>query len=130
MGNYPWLRGGMSVVRMTIEEMEGEQMPEITIYSTAMCPYCVRAKMLLQRKGMNWEEKRIDQDHGLMNEMLQRSKRRTVPQIFIDDHHVGGYDDMAELDAMGNSTRCWASSPPPCPVSAAHTMDASEDAPT
>ena len=76
-------------------------MPEIVMYTTGMCPYCVRAKMLLQRKGMDWEEKRIDLDRGLMGEMLQRSNRRTVPQIFIDDYHVGGYDDLAELDAFG-----------------------------
>jgi glutaredoxin 3 len=105
-------------------------MPEIVIYSTAMCPYCVRAKMLLQRKGMRWDEKRIDLDHDLMREMLQRSNRRTVPQIFIDDHHVGGYDDMAELDAMGQLDPMLGLTPPAMPGDAAHTLDASEDAPT
>ena len=105
-------------------------MPDITIYSTAMCPYCVRAKMLLQRKGMNWEEKRIDQDYGLVNEMVRRSKRRTVPQIFIDDHHVGGYDDMAELDAMGQLDPMLGLAPAIIPGNNAHTLDASEDAPT
>jgi glutaredoxin 3 len=105
-------------------------MPDIVIYSTAMCPYCVRAKMLLQRKGMQWEEKRIDLDHGLMREMLQRSNRRTVPQIFIDEHHVGGYDDMAELDAMGQLDPMLGLVPPSMPGDSAHTLDASEDAPT
>ncbi len=105
-------------------------MPEIVIYTTAMCPYCVRAKMLLQRKGMHWEERRIDLDHGLMGEMLQRSNRRTVPQIFIDEHHVGGYDDMAELDAMGRLDPILGLVPPGMPGDAAHTLDASEDAPT
>jgi len=105
-------------------------MPDITIYSTAMCPYCVRAKMLLQRKGMHWDEKRIDLNHGLMSEMLQRSKRRTVPQIFIDDQHVGGYDDMAELDALGQLDPMLGLAPLGMPADAAHTMDASEDAPT
>ena len=105
-------------------------MPDITIYSTAMCPYCVRAKMLLQRKGMSWEEKRIDQDYSLVNEMLRRSKRRTVPQIFIDDHHVGGYDDMAELDAMGQLDPMLGLTPTVIPGATAHTLDASEDAPT
>lgn len=105
-------------------------MPDITIYSTAMCPYCVRAKMLLQRKGMIWEEKRIDQDHSLMSEMLQRSRRRTVPQIFIDEHHVGGYDDMAELDAMGQLDPMLGLVPAGMPPNAAHTLDSSEDAPT
>ena len=76
-------------------------MPTIEIYSTAMCPYCVRAKMLLQSKGMTWDEIRIDLDQSRMQEMLERSKRRSVPQIFIDDYHVGGYDDLAELNAFG-----------------------------
>ena len=105
-------------------------MPDIVIYSTAMCPYCVRAKMLLQRKGMRWEEKRIDLDHELADEMLKRSRRRTVPQIFIDDHHVGGYDDMAELDAMGQLDPLLGLAPPKVPGDAPHTVDASEDAPT
>lgn len=105
-------------------------MPDIIIYSTAMCPYCVRAKMLLQRKGMQWEEKRIDLDHGLMTEMLERSNRRTVPQIFIGDHHVGGYDDMAELDALGQLDPLLGRVPPKVPADAPHTYDASEDAPT
>ena len=105
-------------------------MPEIVIYSTAMCPYCVRAKMLLQQKGMRWEEKRIDLDRGLMGEMLQRSKRRTVPQIFIDDHHVGGYDDMAELDASGELDPMLGLIPAVMPTGARHALDASEDAPT
>ena len=105
-------------------------MPDITIYSTAMCPYCVRAKMLLQRKGMSWDEKRIDQDYSLMNEMLRRSKWRTVPQIFIDGHHVGGYDDMAELDAMGQLDPMLGLAPAVIPGINEHTIDASEDAPT
>ena len=105
-------------------------MPEIVIYSTAMCPYCVRAKMLLQRKGMQWEERRIDLDQALMTEMLERSNRRTVPQIFIGNTHVGGYDDMAELDAMGRLDPLLGLSPHAMPDDAAHTYDASEDAPT
>ena len=105
-------------------------MPEIVMYTTGICPYCVRAKMLLQRKGMHWEEKRIDIDHGLMGEMVHRSKRRTVPQIFIDDYHVGGYDDMAELDALGRLDPMLGLAPPRVPGDAAHTLDASEDAPT
>lgn len=76
-------------------------MPEVVIYSTKFCPYCVRAKSLLQRKGIRFKELRIDHDMALMQQMMERSKRRTVPQIFIDDYHVGGYDDMAELDAAG-----------------------------
>ena len=76
-------------------------MPDITIYSTAMCPYCVRAKMLLQHKGVTWEEKRIDLDHSLMTEMLELSQRRTVPQIFIEDDCIGGYDQLSQLDREG-----------------------------
>ena len=76
-------------------------MPNVVVYSTMVCPYCVRAKALLERKGISYEEKMIDSDRGLMREMLERSQRRTVPQIFIDDYHVGGYDDMAELDSLG-----------------------------
>ena len=105
-------------------------MPQIVMYTTGMCPYCVKAKMLLQRKGMRWEEKRIDLDHGLMHEMMQRSNRRTVPQIFIGDQHVGGYDDMAELDAMGRLDPLLGLAAPPVPGDARHTRDASEDAPT
>ena len=77
-------------------------MPKVVIYSTAICPYCVRAKALLQRKGVEYEEKMIEGDREAMREMLERSKRKTVPQIFIDDFHVGGYDDMAAMDAMGD----------------------------
>jgi glutaredoxin 3 len=71
------------------------------MYTTTICPYCIRAKNLLQQKGVQYEELNIELNHGLMHEMMQRSQRRTVPQIFIDDYHVGGYDDMAELDSYG-----------------------------
>ncbi len=76
-------------------------MPKVVVYSTSVCPYCVRAKMLLERKGIGYEEKLIDGDRELMREMLTLSKRKTVPQVFIDDYHVGGYDDMAALDSAG-----------------------------
>ncbi len=76
-------------------------MPNVVVYSTKFCPYCDRAKSLLQRKGVSYKELKIDQNMSLMQEMVEKSKRRTVPQIFIDDYHVGGYDDMAELDAAG-----------------------------
>jgi glutaredoxin 3 len=76
-------------------------MPRVVMYSTAICPYCVRAKRLLQRKGVDYEELRIDESRELMREMLERSRRRTVPQIFIGDFHVGGYDDLAALDMEG-----------------------------
>ena len=76
-------------------------MAKVEMYTTAICPYCVRAKHLLARKGVEWEEIRIDRDHDQMKIMMERSRRHTVPQIFIDDHHVGGFDDLAKLDAYG-----------------------------
>lgn len=76
-------------------------MPNVVVYSTTVCPYCVRAKALLKRKGVAFQEIMIDDDRALMREMMERSQRRTVPQIFIGDYHVGGYDDMAELDSLG-----------------------------
>lgn len=76
-------------------------MPHVVMYTTSVCPYCIRAKNLLQRKGVEYDEINIQFDPALMQECFSRSQRRTVPQIFIDDFHVGGYDDMAELDAMG-----------------------------
>jgi glutaredoxin 3 len=72
------------------------------MYSTGSCPYCVRAKQLLDRKGVTVTTVRIDEHPDRRDEMLQRSEgRRTVPQIFIDDFHVGGFDDMVELDMEG-----------------------------
>lgn len=77
-------------------------MPKIDIYSTAVCPYCVNAKMLLQNKGAEFEDIRVDSDPELWETMLKRSNgARTVPQIFIDDFHVGGFDDLAALNAEG-----------------------------
>ncbi|NCA69623.1 MAG: glutaredoxin 3 [Sphingobacteriia bacterium] len=76
-------------------------MPHVTIYATKVCPYCIRARHLLERKGIQYEEIRVDQDRERMTEMRRRSRRATVPQIFIDDLHIGGYDDMARLDERG-----------------------------
>lgn len=76
--------------------------PEITIYSTAVCPYCVAAKNLLKAKGLAWDEIRIDTDPAQRDVMLQKSGgRRTVPQIFINGTHVGGFDDLAAADRDG-----------------------------
>jgi len=71
------------------------------MYSSEPCPYCVRAKQLLDRKGVNFEEVRIDLHPERRVEMEQRSRRRTVPQIFVGDHHVGGCDDMYALERAG-----------------------------
>lgn len=77
-------------------------MAEIEIYSTAMCPYCVAAKNLLQARGLAWQEHRIDADPVARREMLQRAPgARTVPQIFINGTHVGGFEQLAAADRSG-----------------------------
>ena len=76
-------------------------MPKVIIYSKEICPYCVRAKALLGRKGVNFTEIKITDDKS-REEMMQKSGgRMTVPQIFIGDFHVGGYDDLRALDVSG-----------------------------
>ncbi|MDR0769964.1 MAG: glutaredoxin 3 [Burkholderiales bacterium] len=75
---------------------------EITMYSTAICPYCQRAEMLLKSKGVTEITKvRIDSAPEKRDEMITKTGRRTVPQIFIGDTHVGGFDDLAALDRAG-----------------------------
>ncbi|HEX5755898.1 MAG TPA: glutaredoxin 3 [Arenimonas sp.] len=76
-------------------------MPEILIYSTAICPYCVAAKNFLKSRGASWTEVRIDTDPVRRDEMLARARRTSVPQIFIGDRHVGGYDELVALDRAG-----------------------------
>ncbi len=76
-------------------------MSKIVMYTTRICPYCVAAKQLLARKGMVPEEIRIDEDPARREEMMMRAKRTSVPQIFIGDTHVGGFDDMVALDRAG-----------------------------
>lgn len=76
-------------------------MPTIVIYSSEPCPYCVRAKELLQRKGCTYQEIRIDLDPQAREKMMAITGRRTVPQIFIGDHHVGGCDDLYALEKAG-----------------------------
>jgi len=72
------------------------------MYSTAVCPYCVRAERLLKARGVDDIEKvRVDLDPLQREQMMARTGRRTVPQIFIGDRHVGGFDDLAELDLDG-----------------------------
>jgi glutaredoxin 3 len=72
------------------------------MYSTAVCPYCQRAEALLQARGVTAIEKiRIDLDAARRDEMIARTGRRTVPQIFIGERHVGGFDDLAALDRDG-----------------------------
>ena len=77
-------------------------MSKIEVYSTAVCPYCVAAKNLLKSRGLEWVEVRIDTDAAQRDAMLARSGgRRTVPQIFVNDQHVGGYDDLVAADRSG-----------------------------
>ena len=76
-------------------------MPTVQMYATAICPYCIRARQLLERKGVDYEEFRIDRDREQLQIMIQRSRRTTVPQIFIGDYHVGGYDDLSALEEAG-----------------------------
>ena len=76
-------------------------MSVVTIYSTAICPYCVAAKNYLTNKGLAFEEVRIDLDPAQRTRMLERAKRTSVPQIFVGDTHVGGYDDLVRLDRAG-----------------------------
>ena len=74
----------------------------VKIYSTAICPYCERAKMLLEKRNIKYTEFKIDEDVKLFEEMLVLSNgRRSVPQIFIDDQHIGGYDDLVDFDLEG-----------------------------
>lgn len=77
-------------------------MPKITIYTTPICPYCVRAKQLLKKKGAAFEEVDVFMDNKARKEMEEKSGgARTVPQIFIGDTHVGGSDDLYALESDG-----------------------------
>jgi len=75
---------------------------DVLMYTTAVCPYCTRAKQLLKARGVEQiEEVRVDLDPERRDEMMQKTQRRTVPQIFIGETHVGGCDDLYALDASG-----------------------------
>ncbi|MFM7284473.1 MAG: glutaredoxin 3 [Betaproteobacteria bacterium] len=77
-------------------------MAKVVMYSTAICPYCQRAEMLLKQRGvMTIEKIRIDLDPAQRDQMMAKTGRKTVPQIFIGDRHVGGFDDLAALDREG-----------------------------
>ena len=79
--------------------------PTVTVYVSDWCPYCQRARGLLTRKNVDFSEINVDDDAKLREEMIARSSRRTVPQIFIGDKHVGGCDDLFELDHSGELDR-------------------------
>ncbi|MHB1677982.1 MAG: glutaredoxin 3 [Sulfuriferula sp.] len=76
-------------------------MPEVVMYSTAVCPYCVMAERLLASKKVQVTKIRVDLDPDRRNEMIARTGRRTVPQIFIGDIHIGGFDDLSALNNRG-----------------------------
>jgi len=76
-------------------------MAKIIIYCKVSCSYCVRAKQLLDQKHVTYEEILVDENLELFEEMVKKSGRRTVPQIFIDDRHIGGFDDLYALNVAG-----------------------------
>jgi glutaredoxin 3 len=76
--------------------------PDILMYTTGYCPYCVAAKNFLKARGQEWREVRVDTDPAQRAEMMKLSRRTSVPQIFINGTHVGGFDDMVALDRAGN----------------------------
>lgn len=87
-------------------------MSDIEIYSTAICPYCIAAKNLLKAKGLPWRELRIDRDPAARAAMLERSGgRRSVPQIFVNGVHVGGFDELAAADHNGKLAQLLTSAP-------------------
>jgi len=85
-------------------------MAKVEIYTRSWCPYCVGARALLQAKNIQYREIDVTSDKGLKQEMAERSGRFSVPQIFIDNVHIGGFDDLAGLDASGDLDRCFGNS--------------------
>lgn len=80
---------------------DGGNRPKVVMYATSWCPYCARARQLLERKGVEFQEIDIEAAPGARSQMITRSGRSTVPQIFIGDAHVGGCDDLHDLEARG-----------------------------
>lgn len=76
-------------------------MAKVRMYSTTICPYCIRAKMLLNAKGVPFEEINVGGDHAKRAWLVQVTGRRTVPQIFIDDEPIGGFDELRALERSG-----------------------------
>ena len=76
-------------------------MTDVVIYTTTICPYCVRAKQLFQRKGVSYREVDVSFDQAERMALVARTKQRTVPQIFINDQHIGGCDDLYALEHNG-----------------------------
>jgi glutaredoxin 3 len=76
-------------------------MNKITMYGTLSCPYCVGAEQLMQQKGIVYDKILVDQDPGELSKMIQRSGKRSVPQLFIGDTHIGGFDALSALELAG-----------------------------
>jgi glutaredoxin 3 len=76
-------------------------MARVMMYTTGVCPFCLMAERLLKSKGVDIEKVRVDLDPPRRQEMMERTGRRTVPQIYVGERHVGGYDDLAALDRAG-----------------------------
>lgn len=74
---------------------------DILVYTTGWCPFCMRAKALLDRKGYPYRELNVEDEPALREEMMKRSGRRTVPQVFVGETHVGGFDELNALDRAG-----------------------------
>lgn len=77
-------------------------MPTVLMYCTKTCPFCIRAERLLAQRGVQIEKILVDEDTSQLRKMIKITNRRTVPQIFIGDYHVGGYDDLVALDVEGD----------------------------
>ena len=75
--------------------------PVIKIFSTRFCGYCVAAERLFKSKGIDYQVVKVDEDPAMFEQMLEMTGKRSVPQIFIGDHHVGGFDDLSELNQTG-----------------------------
>ena len=73
-------------------------MPKIIIYTANLCPYCTMAKRLLDKKGAAYREINVDDEPGLRQDLMLKTRRRTVPQIYIGERHIGGFDDLYALD--------------------------------
>lgn len=81
-----------------VSESRVSEKPDVVIYTSAWCGYCSAAKTLLTKKGVTFTEVRVDKEAGMRAEMEQRSGLTSVPQVFIGDHHVGGFDELMDLD--------------------------------
>ncbi|MCV6604587.1 MAG: glutaredoxin 3 [Porticoccaceae bacterium] len=84
-------------------------MADVVLYGTRFCPYCIAARRLLKRKGIDFKDIGVDGNSRLRAEVMQRSGQRTVPQIWVGDAHVGGFDDLQRLDNQGKLDKLLAS---------------------